>query len=205
MSSKTNELFIECKWGKIACISCGDPKKSPVLLIHGYMDTAATFIPILKHLPDTYYYVALDLPGHGKSDPFPVGPIITQAHQVYAVHQVINHLKWDTFMCMTHSVGFIVGVLYNYLYPFKMSKMVNLDPGPPISTYCAPYYIPHLWYDHSYGDYYKNYSRWEKDRTKEYTYEQVINLLVKNRKVNEEQSAILLSRALIPVGDNKYR
>ncbi|XP_045456825.1 serine hydrolase-like protein [Melitaea cinxia] len=205
MTSEIPEFFVQAKWGKIACISCGNPKNSPILLIHGYMDTAATFITILKHLPKKYYYVALDLPGHGHSDPFPMGPIITQAHQVYAIHQVIEHLKWDKFMCMTHSVGFILGVLYNNLYPDKITKMVSFDPVPPISTYLAPYYILNMWYEHSYEEFYKNYSRWKMEKERDYTYEQAINLIMKNRKVNEEQAAILLSRTLIPVGDNKYR
>ncbi|XP_050359717.1 serine hydrolase-like protein [Nymphalis io] len=205
MVSKTEEWGVEAAWGKIACVSWGDPGQSPVLLVHGYMDTAATFIPILQHLPDKYYYVAIDLPGHGKSDPFPVGPLISQAHQVVAINYVIQHLKWETFVCITHSVGFIIGILYNYIYPFRISKMVNLDPVPPLSTYCFQDYSPHLWYQYLYDDYYENYSRWELERSKEYTYEQAINLLVRSRKLTKEQSAVVLSRTLVPVGAGKYR
>ncbi|CAG9789721.1 unnamed protein product [Diatraea saccharalis] len=50
----------------------GNPNGDPALLVHGRQDSAATFIPILEYLPDNCYYVALDLPGHGMSDPLPI-------------------------------------------------------------------------------------------------------------------------------------
>ncbi|XP_047541962.1 serine hydrolase-like protein [Vanessa atalanta] len=205
MLKKTEEWSVEAIWGKIACVSWGDPGNFPVLMVHGHMDTAATFIPIVQHLPDKYYYVAIDLPGHGKSDPFPVGPLISQAHHMVAIHLVIQHLKWEAFVYMAHSSGFIIGILYNYIYPNRISKMVNLDPPPPLSMNCFPDYSPNLWYQYFYDDYYENYSRWELERSKEYSYEQAINLLVRSRKLSKEQSAVVLSRTLVPVGNGKYR
>lgn len=44
-------------------MSWGAPQHRPVLLVHGYMDSAATFIPIVELLPDDYFYLAVDLPG----------------------------------------------------------------------------------------------------------------------------------------------
>lgn len=44
-------------------VSWGDPKNPPVLLVHGFMDSAATFALLVEQLPDTYYYVAFDIPG----------------------------------------------------------------------------------------------------------------------------------------------
>ncbi|XP_046975397.1 serine hydrolase-like protein 2 [Vanessa cardui] len=205
MLRKSEEWCVEAIWGKIACVSWGDPGNSPVLMVHGHMDTAATFIPIVQHLPDNYYYVAIDLPGHGKSDPFPVGPLVSQAHHMMAIHLVIQHLKCDAFVYMAHSSGVIIGILYNYIFPHRISKMVNLDPPPPLSVSCFQDYSPDIWYQYFYDDYYENYSRWEVERSKEYTYEQAINLLVRSRKLSKEQSALVLSRTLVPVGNGKYR
>lgn len=58
-------------------VSWGNPAGEPVLLVHGYQDSVATFIPLLQMLPDKYYYVGFDLPGHGRSDDFPVGKYLT--------------------------------------------------------------------------------------------------------------------------------
>ncbi|XP_039762411.1 serine hydrolase-like protein isoform X2 [Pararge aegeria] len=67
------EWFLNVHWGKIALISWGNTEGEPVLLVHGRQDSAATFLPLLEHLPDVYHYVGFDFPGHGKSDGFPIG------------------------------------------------------------------------------------------------------------------------------------
>lgn len=47
----------------ISVVSWGGPSNPPVLLVHGYMDSAATFILLVDQLPDTFYYVSFDMPG----------------------------------------------------------------------------------------------------------------------------------------------
>ena len=37
-------------------------------MLHGHLDNAHSFLPLLTKLPDSYRYLALDLPGHGLSD-----------------------------------------------------------------------------------------------------------------------------------------
>ena len=51
---------------RIAAREWGDPEGEPVLAIHGWLDNAASFdtlAPLLAEL----HLVALDLPGHGRS------------------------------------------------------------------------------------------------------------------------------------------
>ena len=50
-----------------------------------------------------------------------------------------------------------------------------------------------------------SYFRWNLEKTKKFTYNQAINLLVKSRKFTKEQSAVVLSRILVPTGDGMYR
>ncbi|CAH0730392.1 unnamed protein product, partial [Brenthis ino] len=199
------EFYVEAPWGKIACISWGHCVNSPVLMVHGYMDSAATFIPIMKHLPNTYYYVAIDFPGQGKSDAFPLGPLVNHACLVEAMRRVIEHLKWPTFVLMAHSVGFVIGAFYNSIHPYRISKMINLDPLLPLSTYTFHETNPALWYQYMYDHYYDNYSRWSLERNKKYTYDQAINLLVRSRKLTKDQSAVVLSRSLVPLDDGMYK
>lgn len=44
-------------------VAWGNPNNPPMLLVHGYMDTAATFSLIVDELPDTHYFVGFDMPG----------------------------------------------------------------------------------------------------------------------------------------------
>ncbi|XP_047518881.1 serine hydrolase-like protein isoform X2 [Pieris napi] len=67
------EWNLKVPWGNIALLSRGNTSGEPVLLVHGRLDSAATFLPLLKLIPAKYYCVLVDLPGNGKSDPFPKG------------------------------------------------------------------------------------------------------------------------------------
>jgi pimeloyl-ACP methyl ester carboxylesterase len=50
----------------------GPPDGPPVLLVHGNCSSAASWLPLIRHLPDSWRIVAPDLRGYGESDPAPV-------------------------------------------------------------------------------------------------------------------------------------
>ncbi|NVK25415.1 MAG: hypothetical protein HWE10_10850, partial [Gammaproteobacteria bacterium] len=53
--------------GNIAALQ-NEPKdgQEPVLALHGWLDNAASFIPLIQNIP-TVNWTAIDLPGHGAS------------------------------------------------------------------------------------------------------------------------------------------
>ncbi|KAJ8705510.1 hypothetical protein PYW08_012556 [Mythimna loreyi] len=124
MKKVTKEWTVDATWGKIAMISWGNPANPPILLVHGFMDSAATFILLVEQLPDTFYYVAFDMPGHGKSDPFLPGPIVSHLAIVETVRIIVKHMNWTKFAYLSHSMGFSIGILYNHLFPGKIVKMI---------------------------------------------------------------------------------
>ncbi|KAG6460424.1 serine hydrolase-like protein [Manduca sexta] len=197
----TKEWTVNAPWGRVAMISWGDAANSPVLLVHGYADTAATFIPLVKELPNDHYYVAFDMPGHGKSDPFPPGVVATQLSIVEVIRLVVDDMRWESFVYIAHSMGAVIGLFYNYVYPDRISKMVLLDPGPPLSMYYFIHYNPKEVYHYIYNRYYDDYKRYNSNTPKLYSYEDAVNLTVSNRNLTTDQTEVLLSRALVPVGD----
>ncbi|CAH0599478.1 unnamed protein product [Chrysodeixis includens] len=204
MKSK-KEWNIKAPWGNIALVSWGDPKNPPALLVHGFMDSAATFALLVEEMPDTYYYVAFDIPGHGKSEPFPPGLIVSQITVVEVIRLIVEYMKWDKFINIAHSMGFNISVFYNHLYPGKITRMVHLDPGPPISMYYYSHYKVSEWYLFCYDSYYRGYKRWNAGSSKRLTIDEAVNLLVRSRSLSEEQAEVVLSRSLVPVGDGKYK
>ena len=50
----------------------GPREGAPVLLVHGNCSSAAYWLPLLRHLPDTLRIVAPDLRGYGATEPAPV-------------------------------------------------------------------------------------------------------------------------------------
>ncbi|CAB3222470.1 unnamed protein product [Arctia plantaginis] len=205
MKKDIREWSISFPWGKVAMVSYGNPEKPPILLLHGYMDSAATFIALLELLPDTYYYVGLDLPGHGKSDPYPPGILVSHLCGTEVVRGVVEHMKWNSFACISHSRGFFDGTFYNHFYPGKLIKMVHLDPAPTLSTYYYSHFRPLYWYMYFYDSSYNNYDSWINGTSRELTIDEAINLMVRNRSLTEEQAEVVLSRSLIRIGDDKFR
>mgnify|MGYP006388282055 CR=1 FL=1 len=52
---------------QLAGLSWGEPGEKPLLALHGWLDNAASFIPLLPLL-EKYHVVALDFAGHGGSE-----------------------------------------------------------------------------------------------------------------------------------------
>lgn len=57
----------------------------------------------------TYRWFLIVVLGHGKSEPFPPGLLISQLHIVDVIKKVTEHLKWKTFDFMAHSMGCVIG------------------------------------------------------------------------------------------------
>ncbi|XP_039762410.1 serine hydrolase-like protein isoform X1 [Pararge aegeria] len=194
------EWFLNVHWGKIALISWGNTEGEPVLLVHGRQDSAATFLPLLEHLPDVYHYVGFDFPGHGKSDGFPIGVAITRFINVAALDAVLEHLRWTHFTYIGHSLGVEIGLFFNAIYPNKVRKFILLDPGPALQRLVIDVFPKFYFF---YDNYYKNYSKLNRnDRV--YTKAEALAAVMKARGMTESQADVILSRNLKEVGENRY-
>jgi len=75
-----------------------------VLALHGWLDNAASFVPLAPHLA-SLQLVAIDLPGHGHSAHLPAGASYTTAAAICHVLDVADALGWDRFSLLGHSMG----------------------------------------------------------------------------------------------------
>ncbi|XP_030034026.2 serine hydrolase-like protein 2 [Manduca sexta] len=197
-----NEWFIEAPWGKIALISWGSPGGEPVLLIHGRQDSASTFIPLLELMPEQYYYVGIDMPGNGRSDPFPVGIKITRLHFIAAMEMVLKHLGWESFIFIGHSMGCEQGLFYNAVHPWRIRKQILLDAIPSLQR--LQVFDVSEYFKTFYDNYYSNYMK-ENFGTKLYTREKAIEAVMRARELTREQGELILERNLIDMGDRMFR
>ncbi|XP_050676513.1 serine hydrolase-like protein isoform X4 [Leptidea sinapis] len=195
------EWYFSAPFGKIALISYGNPKGEKVLLVHGRLDSAATFLPLLDVLPDKYYYVALDMPGHGRSDHLPKGVLANRFFPVTVVDMIIQYLGWKDFIYIGHSLGAEHGLFISSIYPGLIKKAIYLDIGASLHRYREKT-LAYFFKSH-FVNFYENQKKYNNDKT--YSKKEAINVIIKSRFVNAEEAAVLLSRNLVEVGPDCYK
>lgn len=105
----------------------GPPDGHPVFAIHGWLDNAASFDTLIPLLPKHLRIVAVDIAGHGLSDPFPPDIAYNFVDCLLAVERLARHFKWEKFSFIGHSLGGAMGMLYAGTFPEKVDKLVCLD------------------------------------------------------------------------------
>lgn len=106
----------------------GGPEHGPpVFLLHGLMDTGASFAPLADHLPDHWRLIAPDWRGHGDTDPAPQGYWFPD--YVADLEALVQQFA-DTQSPVTligHSMGGQVASLLAGLRPGRVGHLVCLD------------------------------------------------------------------------------
>ena len=82
--------------GRIAGLRAGTPGAPKVLALHGWLDNAASFVPLAPRLHGIEL-VAPDLPGHGRSAHLPPGADYSFAGAVNSVLDIADALGWERF------------------------------------------------------------------------------------------------------------
>ncbi|KAK3923298.1 putative serine hydrolase [Frankliniella fusca] len=131
IKTAVSEVTVEVPWGQISGKVWGSLTASPILCVHGTQDNANTFDKLIPLLPSSFCYVAIDLPGCGRSSHFPPGFIFSITEYCMSLNRVVNHFGWKKFIYMGHSLGGQIGYLYAAFYPQEVSKLVILDAVMP--------------------------------------------------------------------------
>ncbi|MEH6568386.1 MAG: alpha/beta hydrolase [Halioglobus sp.] len=107
-------------------LSWGDPELPPLLMLHGWLDNAASFSLLAPFFPD-HYVVAIDLTGHGKSDRRSADANYQIWEDLPEIMGVVEHLGWTDFDLLGHSRGAIIASLLASSFPEKIKHLVLLD------------------------------------------------------------------------------
>jgi pimeloyl-ACP methyl ester carboxylesterase len=141
--AKAKELTWTVHGLRFAAMAWGDPGKPPLLALHGWLDNAASFAPLAPRLADTFYVVALDLSGHGRSD----WRSADATYQVYddlpQIRGIVEQLGWSSFALMGHSRGAVIASLFAAAFPELVSRLVLLD-GVASSSLEAEGYVEQM-------------------------------------------------------------
>lgn len=127
------ELTIDLPGLRLAARAWGPEDGRPVLALHGWLDNAGSF-DALAPLLGGVHLVALDLPGHGRSEHRPPGAAYHLTDYVLDAAAAADRLGWERYAVMGHSLGGGIGMLLAASLPAEVERLVLLDGLAPGTT-----------------------------------------------------------------------
>ncbi|MGJ8616445.1 MAG: alpha/beta fold hydrolase [Sulfitobacter sp.] len=100
-------------------------KGEPLVLLHGVGMQSAAWAPQIEALQTRYRVIALNLPGHGDSDPLPMGSQLPDF--VDWCHEVLCALDLPPVNLTGHSMGALIAAGYAVTYPDMVRRVALLN------------------------------------------------------------------------------
>lgn len=111
------------------------PDKTPLVMVHGWMDVAASYQFVVDAFADDHYIIAPDWRGYGKT---PSGAVDNYWFPDYMADLdfLLDHYSPDKPVNLVgHSLGGNVVMLYGGVRPERIRRLVNLEGfGMPATT-----------------------------------------------------------------------
>ena len=120
-----HDFELQVPLGRITGL-CTQGEGTRVIALHGWLDNAASFVPLAPHLPGVQL-VAPDLPGHGASAHLAPGAEYTSGVAVNAVLDIADALGWETFSLLGHSMGAGIASLVAASVPERVRRLVVIE------------------------------------------------------------------------------
>lgn len=121
------EVTLDTPFGALAALRRdGAPEAPRVLALHGWLDNAASFVPLAAHLPGCTL-VALDLPGHGMSAHLPASADYTLVAAARAAFAAADALGWDRFVLLGHSLGGATATVMAAARPARIERLLLVE------------------------------------------------------------------------------
>lgn len=112
---------------RLHLVEAGPRDRPTVLLLHGFMTSAATLADLQQRLAGNWHVVALDLPGHGQS----ARPArrLTSHYLATAVGRTIEQLDLRDVVLVGHSMGAMVALVVADRWPERVRRVVAVNPA----------------------------------------------------------------------------
>ena len=106
----------------LAYIDTGNPSGTPVVLIHGYTDSARDWVPLMPYLSKQFRLVLVDIRGHGQSSKPEC--CYTRLDFAYDIKLLLDSLGIQRADLVGHSLGSIIAQTFTEYWPEKTGRVV---------------------------------------------------------------------------------
>lgn len=120
------DFAVDTDFGRLAGLRsdlAGVPK---VLALHGWLDNAASFVPLQPHLRGIEL-VAADLSGHGASAHLPLAAGYTVVNAARAMFGLADALGWQRFSLLGHSLGAAIASVMAAAAPQRIERLLAIE------------------------------------------------------------------------------
>lgn len=128
------DFTIKTRFGQLAAWRHGRIGACPVLALHGWLDNAATFLPLAGLFDQEIDLVAMDFPGHGFSEHRSLDASYLFVDWVREVFAAADILGWKKFHILGHSMGAGVASLAAIADPSRVVSVLGLDGFMPFTS-----------------------------------------------------------------------
>ncbi len=124
--------------GFLEAVEYGNSKTADisVVFLHGWLDNAASFFPILKGLHQaapSLHLCAIDLPGHGLSSHKSHGNFYPFHDYIDDIYQLLVNFSPNRIVLVGHSLGALVASCYSAAFPEQVSGLVQIEGYGPLA------------------------------------------------------------------------
>jgi len=123
---KAAPVNIQLSWGTLAGLHWARPGAPKVFCLHGWMDNAASFVPLAPFLQD-FDLLALDFAGHGFSSHRPETSRYYFPDYLFDLDSAMDKLGWNQCHFIGHSMGGGVASNFAAALPERVNRLVLLD------------------------------------------------------------------------------
>lgn len=126
------ELKVSVPGLELAALAWGEPDAQPLLMLHGWLDNAASFALLAPLLAERFQVIALDLPGHGHSQHLSEGTVYQHVDYARAVLAAADALALPRFHLLGHSLGAGVATLVAVAAPERVRRLALIEGLGPL-------------------------------------------------------------------------
>ncbi|MBU2869348.1 alpha/beta fold hydrolase [Colwellia sp. E2M01] len=134
---------------KLTALACGSENHQPILCLHGYLDNAASFLPLMHEVTQASMHetipknnlltnrriIALEWPGHGHSSHRSNGAHYHFVDYVSDLLALFTLNNWQAIDIVAHSMGAMIASAFAAAFPEKVKSLTLIDS---FGFVCAP-------------------------------------------------------------------
>ncbi len=110
------------------------PDKPLILFLHGFMGNSHEFDAAIKLLANSFSYLKLDLPGHGKTQVRGGDNYYSMVNTALGIMQLLDQLHINQCFLVGYSMGGRLALYLTLHFPERFSKVVLESASPGLKT-----------------------------------------------------------------------